>query len=172
MRAVESDVNDASANAALGWVALYRRHHQRSLAAYEYAIELNPSDADILAEYADALSHTGSNGEAIPLFQRAMRLNPQMSDLYGKDLASAYFNERLYEEAINTIDRMRRPQIADLILTASLALAGHNERAREAAGAVRRARPGFSPDAWITMIPDLHDDDTARFLEGLKRAGL
>jgi len=172
VEAVDADVNDASANAALGWVALYCRNHQRSLAAYQRAMELNPSDADILAEYADALSHSGENSRAIPLFERAMRLNPQMSDIYGKDLAYTYFKDRQYDAAIRTIRSMRRQQIADLILTASLSLSGQDEAARQAAEQVRRSRPGFSPDAWMTMVPDINTDDTARYLEGLKRAGL
>jgi TolB-like protein len=172
LRAVDSDVNDASANAALGWVALYSRNHDRSLASYGRAMELNPSDADILAEHADALSHCGLNDRAIPLFERAIRLNPQMSDIYSKDLAYTYLKAQQYEAAIKTIQSMRRPQIADIILTACLALAGHDEAARRAAEAVRRAHPGFSPDAWVTMVPDVNYDDTARYLEGLKRAGL
>lgn len=172
LQAVESDVNDAGANAALGWVALYRRHHHRSLAAYKYAMQLNPSDADILAEYADALSHSGANSEAIPIFRRAIRLNPQMSDIYSKDLAYTFLKAELYEDAIRTIESMRRPQIADIVLTASLALAGRDEAARRAAEAVRRAHPGFSPEAWITMVPDLNPEETARYLEGMKRAGL
>jgi TolB-like protein/Flp pilus assembly protein TadD len=172
LRAVDADANDPSAFAGLGWVALYERQHDRSLAAYSRAMELNPSDADILAEYADALSHYGLNDQAIPLFERAMRLNPQMSDMYSKDLAYTYLKAEDYEASIKTIRSMHRPQIADIILAASLALAGRDEEARRAAEAVRRAHPGFSPDAWITMVPDLNADDTARYLEGMKRAGL
>ena len=172
LRAVDSDVNDASSNAALGWVALYERNHDRSLAAYSRAMELNPSDADILAEYADALQHSGSPNEAIPLFQRAVRLNPQMSDIYKKDLSGAYLKAENYDEAIRTIRGMRRWQIADLTLVASLVLAGQEQAARDVASTVRQSRPNFSAEAWITMIPDLHYEDTARFLEALKRAGL
>ena len=68
VRAVYADANDPGAHAALGWVALYSRSHERSLAAYSRAMELNPSDADVLAEYADSLRHAGSADEAIPLF--------------------------------------------------------------------------------------------------------
>jgi TolB-like protein len=170
--AVDSDVNDAAANAALGWVALYSRSYERSLAAYQRAMELNPSDADILAEYADALGHSGANEEAIPLFQRAIRLNPHMSDLYAKDLAYVYLKSRHFDEVIKTVEQMRRPQIADLSLVAALAHAGRIEEARVAAEGVRRARPGFSPEAWVTMVPDRNPDDTAFYLEGMKRAGL
>lgn len=172
LRAVDSDINDASSNAALGWVALYGRRHERSLAAYSRAMELNPSDADILAEYADALGHSGANDEAIPLFLRAMRLNPQMSDIYAKDLAYVHLKARQFDEVIRTVGQMRRPQIADLSLVAALAYAGRTEEARTAAAAVRRDRPGFSPEAWVTMVPDRNPDDTAFYLEGMKRAGL
>ena len=172
LKAVDADVNDAGASAALGWVALYTRRHERSLAAYTHAMELNPSDADILAEYADSLGHSGANDEAIPLFLRAMRLNPQMSDIYSKDLAYVYIKAGHFDEAIRTIRRMRRPEIADLNLTAALALAGQTESALRSAESVRKTRPGFSPEAWVTMIPDLNADDTALFLDGLKRAGL
>jgi Flp pilus assembly protein TadD len=172
MQAVDADVNDAAANAALGWVALYSRKHSRSLAAYTRAMDLNPSDADILAEYADSLGHSGANEEAIPLFQRAIRLNPHMSDIYAKDLAYVYLKSRRFDEVIRTVEQMRRPQIADLSLVAALAHAGRIEEARVAAETVRRARPGFSPEAWVTMVPDRNPDDTALYLEGMKRAGL
>lgn len=170
--AVDSDINDAAANAALGWVGLYSRNHGRALDSYRRAVGLNPSDADILAEYADALSHSGGMTEAIPMFDRAIRLNPQMSDLYRKDLAYTYFKAERYRDAIGTIQSMRRSQIADLTLAACLAFDGQAEAARHVAESARLLRPGFSPEAWVTMIPDVDPEHTARFLEGMKRAGL
>jgi TolB-like protein len=172
VRAVHADANDPGAHAALGWVALYSRSHERSLAAYSRAMELNPSDADVIAEYADSLRHAGSADEAIPLFDRAIRLNPQMSDSYRRDLAAAHFVRRDFESAIRTVRRMRNPQISYLILTASYALAGQMEEAKATADAVRRERPGFSSDAWMPNVPDRNAEDTALYLEGLKRAGL
>jgi TolB-like protein/Flp pilus assembly protein TadD len=172
LRAVDADINDASANGGLGWVALYRREHDRSLEAYRRAIQLNPSDADILAEYADALKHNGSARESIPLFERAIRLNPYASDHYLKDLAHTHLVAEDYENAVRAVHRMRRPQLANLILAASYALAGELDAARRAAAPIRAAQPDFDPEAWITMVPDRDAEDSARFLEGMKRAGL
>lgn len=172
LRAVDADINDASANGGLGWVALYRREHERSLEAYRRAIQLNPSDADILAEYADALKHNGSAAESIPLFERAIRLNPYASDHYLKDLAHTHLVAQDYESAVRAVHRMRRPQLANLILAASYALAGEHDSARRAAMPIRAANPDFDPEAWITMVPDRDPEDSARFLEGMKRAGL
>ena len=88
LQAVDADANDPGASAALGWVALYQRDHDRSLEAYRHALELNPSDADVLAEYADALKHSGAPDEAVPLFERAVRLNPYSADQYLRDLVA------------------------------------------------------------------------------------
>ena len=151
MEAVDADVNDAAANAALGWVALYSRSHDRSLAAYTRAMELNPSDADILAEYADALRHSGDAEQAIPIFRRAIRLNPQMADIYGKDLAGALLVSGRYDEAIRTVESMRRPQIAALILTASQALVG------QARGGTAHRRAGPGPDTELLARGVGHD---------------
>jgi adenylate cyclase len=172
LQAVDADCNDPSANAALGWVALYSRSHDRALTAYTRAMELNPGDADIIAEYADALRHSGTPATAVPLFERAIRLNPQKSDIYRKDLAATHLAGEDYEAAIRTVMSMRRPQISLLTLAASYALAGQHEAARRTAEAVRNANPNFSADAWVTMVPDRNESDTARFLEGMKRAGL
>lgn len=172
LQAVEADPNDPSASAGLGWVALYAREHDRSLAAYARAMELNPSDATILAEYADTLKHSGSPREAVALFERAIRLDPYMSDHYLKDLAHTHLVIGDYEASIRTVHRMRRPQMSMRVLTASYALTGQDEAARRTAEMVRAAFPDFSAEAWIAIVPDRDPSYSATFLEGLKRAGL
>lgn len=172
LNAVDCDINDASANAGLGWVALYRREHDRSLAAYRRAMQLNPSDADILAEYADALKHSGSALESVPLFERAIRLNPYASDHYLKDLAHAYFIGEDYETAISTVQRMRRPRLSSRVLAASYALAGSLDKAKRTAMELRQVFPDFTADTWVASVPDRRPEDSERLLEGLKRAGL
>ncbi|TPE49912.1 hypothetical protein [Amaricoccus solimangrovi] len=172
LRAIDSDINDASANAGLGWVALYRREHDRCIEAYRRAMQLNPSDADILAEYADALTHNGSAAESVPLFERAIRLNPYASDHYLKDLAGAHLVCGEYDLAIRTIHRMRRPQLSNVILAASYGLAGDIEAARRTAREVRSVFPNFDPETWIRMVPDRCEEDSLRFLEGMRLAGL
>ena len=53
--AIQHDPLDARAHAELGFACLYRKQHGAALVAYERAVELNPNDADILAEMGDAL---------------------------------------------------------------------------------------------------------------------
>jgi tetratricopeptide (TPR) repeat protein len=59
--ALRYDPLDARGHAELGFACLYRKQHDASLAAYERAVELNPNDADILAEMGDALACVGEN---------------------------------------------------------------------------------------------------------------
>jgi TolB-like protein len=174
LQALDADANDPRACAALGWVALYRRDHDRSIEAYERAMDLNPSDADVMAEYADALKHGGAPEAAVPLFERAIRLNPYAADTYLRDLAHAHFLLEDYEQAIHTVKRMRRKHISFRTLAASQALLGLEAEARETAALLRQVghAPMVPPEDWVTMIPDRNPADTERLLEGMKRAGL
>jgi adenylate cyclase len=174
LQAVDADANDPRASAALGWVALYRREHDRSIEAYEHAMEINPSDADVIGEYADALKHSGAPQASIPLFERAIRLNPYGADLYLRDLTHAHFLLEDYETAINTVKRMRRKHIIFRTLAASQAMLGLDADARETVAQLRQVghAPLVSSEEWVTMIPDRDPSYTARLLEGMKRAGL
>ena len=58
------------------------------------------------------------------------------------------------------------------VLAASYALTGQDEAARRTAELVRAAFPDFSAEAWIAIVPDRDPSYSAKFLEGLKRAGL
>ncbi len=170
-RAVDVDPNDPSGHAELGWVRLYAREHARSLAAYRMAIELNPGDADLTADYADALKHDGDPAASVPLFERAIRLNPHRADHYLRDMAHARYVMRDFDGAVATIDRMRRPHLSQRVLVASLAMLGREGDTRKEAEALRRRDPGFAADAWIGRVPDRLPEHSELLLEGLKRAG-
>ncbi|MDP6567135.1 MAG: adenylate/guanylate cyclase domain-containing protein [Alphaproteobacteria bacterium] len=170
--AVNADPSDARGQAELGYVRLYRKEHGASIDAYERAVALNPSDANIIMEFADTLAHSARADEAVELFQQAMRLNPYYPDDYLWGLAGAYFKLERYEDAMDSIQRMNNPAQGQRVLTASLALLGRIDEAKRRAELVRETQPGFSADKWAAIVPDIRPDDTQRFLEGLRLAGL
>lgn len=170
-QALEIDPNDPVAFAELGFVTLYRKEHDRSLAAYRRAIELNPSDADILAFYADALKHSGEVQQSIPLFERALRLNPLKPDIYLGNMAHAYCVLEDYDKAIALVRQMRQPMTAQRLLTAALMLSGREAEARNEAARLRKMLPDFSARAWLDVVPDRHPGYSAKLIEGLERAG-
>lgn len=172
LMAVRLNASDARGYGELGFAHLYRKEHEASIRAYEQALSLNPNDADLMADFADTLQHSGRSEEAVELFKSAMRLNPYYPDQYLWDLGGAYYNLRLYEDAISTVLKMNNPSEGQRLLAASYAQLDRHSQARFHASKVMEAHPNFSLEQWAKIVPDLHPEDTEHLLEGLKKAGL
>ncbi len=172
VEAIKRDGLDARGYAELGCTRLYQKRYAESLASYERAIELNPNDADVLGNMADAVTAMGQPERAVMLLERAIRLNPCHPDWYLWHLGDAQFNLGRYEEAIHTLTRMRDPTEAHRLLAATHALLGNLDEARRHAAEVRRAHPGFTLADWRQVPPDVDTSTLERYFEGLRLAGL
>jgi TolB-like protein/class 3 adenylate cyclase len=172
VEAITHDSLDARGYSELGFGHLYKKQHDASVAAYERAIDLNPNDADILAEMSLSLSYSGQVERAIELMKRAMRLNPYFPDWYLWYLGNAYFTIGDYGETVQTLNRMRDQSEAHRLLTSSYALLGRMGKARYHAGQVLAIQPDFSIEHWRKVPPDRDAATLERFLKGLRKAGL
>lgn len=172
LAAVDLDPADARGYGELGFAHLYRKEHEAAISAYGRALSLNPNDADLMSDFADALSHCGRSEEAIELFHKAMRLNPFYPDEYLWYLGGAYYNLKRYEEAIHAVSGMQNPREGQRILAASHAQLGRMDEARAHAQKVIEAHPGFNIDHWAKIVPDWQSEDTLHLIDGLKKAGL
>lgn len=170
--AIELDEADARGFGELGFAHLYRKEHDPAINSYERALKLNPNDADVMSDMADALVHMGRSEEAVELLLKAMRLNPFYPDQYIWHLGGAYFALKEYETAISTIQKMQNPTEGRRILAASYAYLGRLDEARAQADLVRRAHPNFSVKRWASVQPDKFEEDVEHLFEGMKRAGL
>ena len=170
--AVQRDEADARGYAELGYAHLYRKEHDAALAAYERALCLNPNDADILVEYADALVYNNEAQRAVALIEQAMRLNPLYPDWYLWFLADAYDALGRSQDVIATVHRMRNPDEGRRLLAANYAHLGRFDEARQEADAVLRLHPDFTVQGWAKRPPYRYTDLRDRFMEGLRRAGL
>jgi adenylate cyclase len=170
--AIMLDPADARGHAALGQARLFRREHEISLASYERALQLNPNDADVLADTGHCMSSCGDPQRAIELLHRAMRLNPYYPDWYLWNLGEVHFDLCNYDEAIRTLNQMRDQSDAYRLLAASHALLGQMEQARHFAGQVLVLQPEFTLERWREVPPDRNPEPRERYLEGLKKAGL
>jgi TolB-like protein/class 3 adenylate cyclase/Flp pilus assembly protein TadD len=166
------DPSDARGYGELGFVSLYKKQHRESLSAFETALKLNPNDTDIMSNMADALAHCGRSEEAITLLNRALLLNPFYPDQYLWYLGGAYFALKDYEKAIESIKRMNSPAEGRRILAASYAYLGDQDEAERQARAVLDAYPNFRIDHWRKVLPDIDQQDTEHFVQGLQMAGL
>ena len=170
--AVSLDEGDARGHASVGFVQLYQKQHELSMNAYQRARQLNPNDAEVMADMADALIHYGDPQKAIDLLKKAMHINPLYPDRYLWNMSSAYYNLKLYNMAIESIQKMNNPAQGSRILAASYAQLGEVGRAKHYAKEVLAAEPGFSLKRWQLVIPDKFSHDTEHYIEGLKKSGL
>ncbi|WP_119460300.1 adenylate/guanylate cyclase domain-containing protein [Rhodospirillaceae bacterium SYSU D60014] len=171
-RSIALSENSARGHAALGFVYLYTKQRAAAIVEYERALALNPNDADIMAEFADALTHDGRALEAVELLHKAMRLNPFFPDWYLWYLGDAYYTLGRYEEAIRTLERMNDPAEGYRLLAASYAQLGRAEEAAAYAAKVLEMHPNFSVADWAEKQPDQDPEALEIFLDGLRKAGL
>lgn len=172
LAAVELDPSDARGYGELGFAHLYLKQHDAALRAYRRGLDLNPNDADLMSDMADALGHAGQAEQGIALVQKAMRLNPFYPDQYLWHLGGLYFKLRQYEEAIQTVQGMQNQTEGRRILAASYAHLGRLPEARFQAAKILDAHPEFRIDHWAAIQPDKLEAETADFVEGLRKAGL
>jgi adenylate cyclase len=171
-RAKQLDRLDARGFAELGFAKLYQKHHGEALAEYAQAMALNPNDSDIIVENADALVYAGQPERSVELLEKAMRLNPYYPDWYLWCLADAYDALGQFESVIATVQRMQDPSQGRRLLAASFAHLGMMREAEAATSDVLRLHPEFSIGQWIGRMPYRDKDVLARFVEGLRKAGL
>jgi len=171
-RAIQRDRLDARGFAELGFAKLYMKQIDEALAEYGRALALNPNDADIIAEYADALVYAGQPEKSVELLEKAMRLNPYFPDWYLWYLADAYDTMGRPEEVIATVQRMQNPAEGRRMLAANYAHLGMMEEARAQASEVMRLHPGFTIGRWRHRPPYRDRAIIERYVEGLRKAGL
>jgi len=172
VEATQRDNMDARGHSELGFAYLYKKEHGASVAAYNRAYELNPNDADILADMADALTYSDEPRQAIDLSERAIRLNPLCPDWYFWGLGDAYFVLGDYAAAVKALQNMRDQSEAHRLLASCKSFLGLHDEARYHAQQVIKIHPGFSVEQWRKVPPYRSQEPLERFIEGLRRAGL
>ena len=170
--ATKHDNLDARGHSELGFAYLYKKEHEASLAAYNRAYELNPNDADILVDMADALTYSNQPRRAIELVERAIRLNPLCPDWYFWGLGDAHFVLGEYGQAVQALQKMRDQSEAHRLMASCKSLMGLHDEARYHAEQVMAVHPEFSIEHWRKVPPYRSPEPLERFIEGLRRAGL
>ena len=99
-KSIDLDENDSRAYSLLCHVYAIKRQFEKSIAAGQKAIEMNPNSDHALVNLAIALNWVGKSEEAITLHQRAIRLCPFPPSFYYLQLGNAYRTADRCEEAI------------------------------------------------------------------------
>jgi adenylate cyclase len=160
----------------LARIYLIKRQHEKAIAQYERALELNPRVADAYSLFGVALNYASRPEEAIELFKKALRLNPIPPSYYLYELAAAYRMVGQYEDSIATykkvLDRAPNHLVVHAGLTATYSVAGRLDDARAQAAEVLRVQPKFSAERYARRWPYKDKVETERLIDALHNAGL
>jgi len=161
---------------ALGNIYLFKRQYDEAIAAMKRWVEVEPGNADALANLAAILNFSGEPEQVAPMIEKAIRLNPFYPFYYTLYVGQAYLVMQRYEEALEALKRsaIRNPEAmtTHLYLAACYGLMGEDASAREALAEVHRIQPGFSMASVQTMFTYKRASDLNRLIDGLRKAGL
>ena len=172
-QARSSDPGAAEAHWILGSTDLYRRDYDRVEEHFETAQALAPHSADLLLNFADAMSHLDAPARAEVLFQQALDLNPTPPDRYWWFGASIALSCGNFTVAAERCDRIDAEEVAVGMRTTCFALDGQHVKAADWARRLREVLPEMSVAELASLMPGLADNALQRnYREGLYIAGL
>jgi len=177
-RAIGLDDGDAQAYAVIGLVRLVSRRHADAIQTLERAIELNPNLANAHASLGLALAFCGESDAAADEVNQAIRLSPRdpLRVFWFNTLSLAAFVDGRYGEAAawaeKTIEVNDEYAGGYRILAASYGQLGQGEKAAAALARLLHVSPGMTLGGTRAQLPFKADEDMARFLDGLRAAGL
>jgi adenylate cyclase len=142
----------------------------------EWAGALNPGGTIALVGYVDSLRYADRSKEAVPLYQKAIRLNPFAPSYLYANFGNALRLTRRFEEAVSAYKKAIQlaPDniLAYINLAATYSMMGREKEARAEAAEVLRLNPKFSVDLYAKRIT--HKDQSVKddFIKALRKAGL
>ncbi len=173
-RAVVLDPDEPNCHRALGWVHLFRRSFDLAERFYRRTLELNPNSAE-QTSYLGALNcFLGNADEALRWYEKARQLDPYFEPApFWRLQGIAHFTANRLPDAIACFGHSPFiPYWARVYLAACHALIGDDTRAAECVAKVLSEAPDFSLNRFAAKEPLRRATDTARLIEGMRKAGL
>lgn len=172
-RAAELDELDAEVHWLLGELNMAQQQYERTEAEYRRAMELNPSLADVRANWASTANRLGMAEEGVESMKLGMRLNPNHPVWYGWFLGSSLYSTHRYVEAVAALQAVAiHTVVSRLYLAASLYRLGKKDEARSEVATASTEVPEISI-AMLEQIETYRDpEDQAHLSDPLRSAGL
>jgi adenylate cyclase len=155
------------------------RKFDEAIAEAETALTLEPNDPDGHVALAWALIFNGRPQEAVPLVERAIRLDPLHPEIYAFVLGVSRLGMGQSEEAVTLLERARTRSAQDrdvnLLLTVAYERLGRHEEAHVALQRYTAVWSMFSSayvDDIMSWWPFKRESDIRRFGASLIAAGL
>ena len=166
------------AHISLSFIYILKREYDKAIAEGERAVALDPSGSEAYSQYASTLLFACRPEEAIPMFQKAIRLNPNASTYTFVFLGHAFRNAGRFEEAVSAYKKgiQRAPDfiVAHVGLGTTYSLMGREKEARAEAKEVLRINPNFSLDHFARTGLKSYKDQSEidKIVNAMRKAGL
>jgi adenylate cyclase len=178
-KALAIDDSLSIAHGLLSSIYSQKREHAKAIAQGERAVALDPNGALANEWYGVSLYSAGRYKEAIPTFQKAIRLNPLGSSNTFSSLGTCYRRTGRFEEAVLAYRQalLRSPNniFAHVGLTSTYILMGREKEAHAEAAEILRIDTTFSLDNYSRAVNSFFQDQSDLFdqyIESLRKAGL
>jgi len=175
LKALAIDDKNADTLGNLSQVHTRKKEYDKAIASAERAVTLDPGSSWALYRYAIALNFANRPEQAIPLFEKAIRLNPLGPSAFYFDFGIALRDTGKVDEAVATFKKSveRAPNWfwphAHLAVTYSML--GMDTEARAEAAEVLRINPRFSIE-WAAKNTAYDQARMVKVFDAMRKAGL
>jgi adenylate cyclase len=175
-QAIKSDPNEPLGRIVASLVATFEKDFVEAKSEADIALSLNPNSSEALASLGNICTFSGRPSEAIPLIERAMRLDPVYRQQYLHLLGVASLLAGKYENAAVLLRQrillVPGTDFTRAVLVSALGHLGEVDEARRVWRELKEINPQYSFSEHFARQPFKNEEDVQRIAEGLAKAGL
>ena len=154
----------------------HKREYNKGIVEGERALALDPGGPNNLLNYAVILRRVGRPEEALPLNQKAIRLNPLGSTTGYRELGDTLRDTGRFAEAVSAYKKAIQLEanniMAHVALATTYSMMGHEKEAHAEAAEVLRINPKFSVDSYAKIQAYKDQSQNDKIVNALRKAGL
>ncbi len=154
----------------------HKREYNKGIVEGERALALDPGGPNNLLNYAVILRKVGRPEEALPLNQKAIRLNPLGSTTGYRELGDTLRDTGRFAEAVSAYKKAIQLEanniMAHVALATTYSMMGREKEAHAEAAEVLRINPKFSVDSYAKIQAYKDQSQNDKIVNALRKAGL
>jgi TolB-like protein len=175
LRAVELAPESSRCHHALAMAYWFRGDVESSLAAYNAGLDLNPNDAEIMADFGFRFAMLAQWDKAMPLLDAAFERNPFQPSTYRVALSLFHLAHGRFAESLVEARRVSAPDVpyGHILRAVSAAHLGYDDEVRSALAEIMRIDANYGQIAISDLRSrNLHPSLIRLVALGLQKAGM